>query len=357
MMRKAIPISDFIDPWFRLARLKFLIYSPISYMTGCIWAYTFSRNDANVHLSYERIVFGVHLIYLTHIMTHIFNEYYDIEADECNINSSPWTGGSKVLPKKHLDPSSALRAGYVLMTYILLAGFFGASNGAMVTVITALVLLAWQYSAPPLRLQCRGMGELTVAAVLNTLSPIYGFVTVHIEPVRPTREMFSAIVFLCLVEHSRMMVMNMADEDPDRRAAKTTLVVRLGGEAARKLYVVEIVSAYALIPVLYFFWDLPWAFVVAFAVTVPLAAIQARFVLQMTYNAPFWASQFNGLCMLAAYFASLALRPKVIRASGFFVLYPLIPLLFSVFPLCVSSFVEPEKMGPKKVSRAFFENL
>ena len=50
-------------------------------------------------------------------MTHFFNEYFDYPTDCQHENPSPWTGGSKVLPRGLLQRRVALRAGWILAAF------------------------------------------------------------------------------------------------------------------------------------------------------------------------------------------------------------------------------------------------
>ena len=82
-------ISSFIT----LCRPKFLIYTPIYYSIGCVLA----KKEEGILDSWE-FVKGLVFVWMAHIMTHFFNEYYDYETDCKNKTPSPWTGGSRVLP-------------------------------------------------------------------------------------------------------------------------------------------------------------------------------------------------------------------------------------------------------------------
>jgi 1,4-dihydroxy-2-naphthoate octaprenyltransferase len=313
---------------FRLARPKFLLYSPIAFTTGCSFAYAICGGP-NVSLSAARIISGLLITYASHIMTHFFNEFHDLEPDRANKNPSPWTGGSRVLVKEELSPSVSLRLGQLFASCIILSGFFMPSPHSKYCIF-AIVFFAWQYSAPPLCLQKRGLGEATVALVLNVLTPMFGFFIVQLRPCLPNHHFWSTTAFLCLIEHSRMMVMNMADYPSDLMSGKTTLVVRLGIARTKIVYKLELQAAYLLLVVMMFCGYLPSVTALLLILTLPLAVLQARSVLCCDFDAPFWASQFNATCMGFAYLGTFfmdANSGRSVLESNFLILYPTLPII------------------------------
>ncbi|HSN28467.1 MAG TPA: prenyltransferase, partial [Kofleriaceae bacterium] len=121
-------------------------------------------------ISWHRYALGQVCVTAFQLMTHYANDYFDLEADRANATPTAWSGGSRVLPDGELPPRVALIAALVL-----------AAIGCVVSAILGSVLLfviaglAWSYSAPPLRLCARGLGELTTAIVVTVLVPWLGF--------------------------------------------------------------------------------------------------------------------------------------------------------------------------------------
>ena len=112
------------------------------------------------------------------LMTHYANDYFDYEADRANDTPTRWSGGSRVLVNAELPRVVALRAALLLA---------GRSRGARVSrdhggpvpvqpsSLRLMQALAWSYSAPPLRLHSRGLGEATTALVVPLFTPLAGF--------------------------------------------------------------------------------------------------------------------------------------------------------------------------------------
>lgn len=320
---------EFLGKVAKLARLKFLLYSPIAFMTGCSFAFTLCQDSADLSAKY--VLGGLVIVYLCHIMTHFFNEYYDLLSDSYNSNASPWTGGSRVLPSKELPPELSYWLGVAVMI-ILAISTVVLPNRASVICLLLILVFSNQYSAPPFRLQCMGLGEATVGLVLNTLTPLFGFFMAQgrSEVCFPNQFFWSTIAFNFLIEHSRMMVMNMADVIPDLKANKTTLVVRLGVPRAKRIYRLELMLAYFLLLVMTILGLVPNIIAFLFALTFPAAELQARTVVRSDYDAPFWASQFNALCMAMAYLGSFFIEPfsiQVVQRSYGLILLPLLPIV------------------------------
>jgi 1,4-dihydroxy-2-naphthoate octaprenyltransferase len=221
----------------RLGRPKFLLYSMLYVALGSAVAVY----DGSA-LSAGRLLHCLGFIWAVHLMTHFCNDYFDLAADRCNAAPTAWTGGSRVLADGLLPPTVAVVAAAVLLliALILLRGFpLLCQRGIGLLIIT----LAIFYTAPPLRLNYRGLGEITVALVLTVLTPLLAYLVER--PSRPGHLLW-IVAPLALLQACRMLCMNLADYDGDRRAGKHTLAVRVGCERAAQLFLYGQVGAYGL---------------------------------------------------------------------------------------------------------------
>ncbi len=112
-------------------------------------------------------------------MTHYCNDYFDLAADRANTSPTYWSGGSRVLPGGLLPARAALAgaltfAAIALFAVLVLGLFIQPSPWTFLLPLLALVL-AWGYSAPPLKLHSRGAGEITVALIVPVLTPLVGY--------------------------------------------------------------------------------------------------------------------------------------------------------------------------------------
>ncbi len=132
------------------------------------------------------------------------------------------------------------------------------------------MVLAWQYSAPPLRLHSRGVGEMTTSLLVPGLTPLIGF---YMQTGQLAWGPLTGLFPLCCFQFCMLLSINFPDAAGDEVAGKRTLVVRLGREKAARLYIVGILLAYASLPLLIWF-GLPWLVALAVGIGSPVAAWQ-----------------------------------------------------------------------------------
>lgn len=293
-----------------LGRIKFLSYSPILYGLGATVA-TFRGEEFNL----SSFLFGQVVVWVVHMMTHFYNEYYDLDSDRINKHPSPWTGGSRILPKGILRLEDSMTLA-VLTTAVSLVLSFLMPSPATIFICLLAVLLSWGYSAPPLSFCRRGLGELITAIVLNILTPVLGFLLQngHLYPGR-TRDLLMVLFPLAVIEFIRMMVMNMADTDCDSAVGKDTLIVKVGMDRSVQIHSAGMLIAYLFLPFVYLYSDVPPAVVLLIATTAPLGFLTTWWVhkrcrdIQKFFIVPFWASTHNALAALSALIGFLIAHP------------------------------------------------
>jgi 1,4-dihydroxy-2-naphthoate octaprenyltransferase len=130
------------------------------------------------------------------------------------------------------------------------------------------------------------------------LAPLTGFYLqrAHLEPLP-----FLAVFPLCCLQFGMLLAIEFPDAAGDRAAGKRTLVVRLGGRQAARLYLGALALAYASPPTLVLA-GLPALPALAVLLTFPLALAQARAVLRGdTRNPARWNSlAFRAVALLIA---------------------------------------------------------
>ncbi|HTL34792.1 MAG TPA: prenyltransferase [Kofleriaceae bacterium] len=249
----------------RLGRPKFLGGGFILYGLGAAIA---ARHGHAI--DWHRYLVGQGAVTAFQLMTHYANDYFDYDADRANATPTSWSGGSRVLPDGDLPRSVALIAALVLAALGITATIALAGAGALAVPTLALVLvLAWEYSAPPLRLCAAGLGELTTAIVVTVLVPWLGFY-LQAPSGGGGCDLALTIVPLALLQIAMLVAIEFPDADGDARTEKRTLVVRLGAVAAARLYVVITALAF-LWPAVAFAFGLPARVVTALAIPAPVA--------------------------------------------------------------------------------------
>jgi 1,4-dihydroxy-2-naphthoate octaprenyltransferase len=237
-----------IAAFIRLGRLPFLSMGFVLHGLGAAVALA---SGAGFHpLAF---LWGQVAITATQLMTHYSNEYFDQEADLANRTPTDWSGGSRVLVESALlSPAAALFTAAVCIILasggIILAAAQVPSAALPATVIMfSGLLLSWAYSAPPLQLHSRGLGELTTALVVPGLTTLTGFLLqaghISLLPV------LAALPLMCL-QFAMLLCIEFPDAAGDRMAGKRTLVVRLGSAQAARLHNAAVLAAYAILPLL-----------------------------------------------------------------------------------------------------------
>jgi 1,4-dihydroxy-2-naphthoate octaprenyltransferase len=187
------------------------------------------------------IVFAV----LAQAGANVLNDYYDAAsgADAANHERIyPFTGGSRFIQNGVLSPGRTRTFGFALFAAVIPAGLWLASQAGagLIAIGIAGLVLGWAYSAPPLALMSRGLGE--VAIVLCWL-----LVTVGADYVQ--RGGFSALPALAGLSYA-LLVANVLylnqfpDRTGDAAAGKRTLVVRLGPQVAKWGYLLIAILAH-----------------------------------------------------------------------------------------------------------------
>ncbi|BDE06996.1 hypothetical protein WPS_22720 [Vulcanimicrobium alpinum] len=214
----------------RLTRPLFLYGGFAGVALGAaVAAWTGHRLDAATYLWAQAMVTSLHL------MVHYANDYFDREGD-AHAAQTPWSGGSGVLVAGALPARAALTAALVCgAAGLALALRFAAAGDAVTAVIgVAIAAGAWCYSAPPIRLAARGLGELDTALVVAVLVPCAGyaaFARAIDEPI------LAAVTPPAFAMFAMMLCVELPDAGADRASGKRTLVVRWGPARACPLIV------------------------------------------------------------------------------------------------------------------------
>lgn len=298
-------LVEFLRHLIRLGRFKFLAYSWLFYSLGVTAAIC-----AGYRLDGARYLLGLSFGWCAHLMTHYCNEYFDLAADRANPSPTRWTGGSRVLVEGKLAPSVSLAVSVSLL--IACVALALSMDGPARWLALSTIALGWFYTSPPLRLNYRGAGELTVTLVLNGLAPAGAFAlqSGRLDPI-----LWVLLLPSFLVQYARMLTMNLIDHEGDRRVDKRTAVVVLGPQRAVGLHATAQIAAYgSLIPALVS-GLMPLAVVLSVALTLPLSIWQVSRLFSGAHrdagradSLAFWASSHSVLVMLSIYVGLLSDR-------------------------------------------------
>ena len=176
---------------------------------------------------------------LAHAGVNVLNDYYDAlnGTDALNVDRvAPYTGGSRFIQDGLLSVRATAMYGTTLLGATALIGLWllvHSGTGLLVIGLAGL-LVGWGYSAPPLRLNSRGFGEVSVW---------FGFALLLAGADFVQRGHLARMPWVLAGSYALLLVnLLFINEFPDRRAdalaGKRHWVVRLGARRARGLYAV-----------------------------------------------------------------------------------------------------------------------
>ena len=174
---------------------------------------------------------------MAHAAGNVLNDVHDAEsgADAANAGGIfPFTGGTRLIQQGVVSVQQTRQLAMALLVVLVPAGLLLAvQSGADVLWIGAVgLVLAWAYSAPPLRLMSRGLGELAVAAVWSLVVVGADAVqrgSVFIVPV------LTSLSYGLLIANI-LLINGVPDAHADARVGKRTIAVRSGARGAAMLY-------------------------------------------------------------------------------------------------------------------------
>lgn len=196
---------------------------------------------------------------LVHAGVNVLNDYYDDAngTDRCNTQRIfPFTGGSRFIQNGVLSAGDALVFGAGLLSVAMLLGICLAwvSGSSLLWVGVAGLLLGWGYSAPPLRLNSRGLGELAVAAGFGILTPLGSwFVQTGEMALYPVL----VSVPVALLVMNILFINQFPDYQADAASGKHHWVVRLGSQRAAPIYLLTVLLAAFLLVAMVMVGGLP----------------------------------------------------------------------------------------------------
>lgn len=172
---------------------------------------------------------------LVHLSVSYSNEYFDRESDRAGARTV-FSGGSGVLvahPK--LAPAAlamALALNALALGLAASLAALGIVSAAFAGMVVLGALLGWCYSAPPVRLVARGLGEVSTAVTLGALIPAAGYL---LMAGRPDPVLLPLLVPLLCYGTVFILSVELPDMEGDRAGGKQTFVVRHGRMASLRV--------------------------------------------------------------------------------------------------------------------------
>lgn len=226
--------------YFLATRPPFLLASLVPALIGLATAYA-----GGLALDWLAALLTVIGAVVVHAGANVLNDYYDAKNGTDDLNRErlfPFTGGSRFIQNGVLTRAQTARYGVMLLGAGMLIGVIlwqRSGNGLLIIGATGL-LIAWAYSAPPLALNSRGLGELCIAVAFGLLT-VVGADYVQ----RGDFDTFPLLVAISygLLTSSLLYINQFPDRKADAAAGKHHLVVRLGPQRARWGYLLMVLVA------------------------------------------------------------------------------------------------------------------
>jgi 1,4-dihydroxy-2-naphthoate octaprenyltransferase len=207
----------------RLARPHFLLAGLALFVFGASWAILLGAP-----FSLPRLLLGYLVFLPAHLSVSFSNDYFDVEVDR-HATPALFSGGSGVLVN---HPELRRPARWIALALILCSLAMGVLFAAVYPVPLWFLgyvlignLLGWFYSAPPLRLAYRGLGELSTAVTAGLLAPGMGYLVArgYLD-----RGWLPFVLPLTLYGLAFILSVEIPDEEADRLGDKRTAIVRKG---------------------------------------------------------------------------------------------------------------------------------
>ncbi len=215
--------------WLTALRLQFYPTTWIAYAIGTLAV------SGSTALATRTFWIGYAVLFLIEAATVFTNEVVDYPADTRNKRYGPFNGGSRVIvtgrisrPELRLAAWFASAMAAVLAT--ILAFYTAAPPGASLALLAALLVLAIGYTAPPLKLSYRTLGELDVGFTHGPAVLVCGWVFQGGAWYDPLPWLMGLPIALAILPS--ITLANIPDREADAATGKRSIAVRFGQRPA-----------------------------------------------------------------------------------------------------------------------------
>ncbi len=191
------------------------------------------RASGRLHLTLFILTLIAAVFY--HAGMNVINDYFDCTNNTDNINRSgltPFTGGSRFIQNGLITPEETLIFGLLLLSAGSLIGFYLAYKVRLLLLLLGAVGLfsGVFYSAPPIFLAGRGLGEITIGINFGVLTVLGSYL---VQAGKLSSEAFLASLPISFLIAGLLYINEFPDFEADKMAGKRNLVVRLGLKKGR----------------------------------------------------------------------------------------------------------------------------
>jgi 1,4-dihydroxy-2-naphthoate octaprenyltransferase len=208
---------------FKLARLQFLVAGLALFLFGALVAVLLGSP-----FSFVRLLLGCLIVLPAQLSVNLGNDYFDADFDQPE-GTTFISGGSGILLRypELRQPVKWIITGLILFSLgmgLIFQHVYSYPFRFLGFVVLG-NLLGWMYSAPPLRLSQRGLGELCFTFVAGFLVPAMGYATLRGSLDASGSIFLIPVIFYVLVF---ILSVEIPDLEDDRQGGKRTWVARFG---------------------------------------------------------------------------------------------------------------------------------
>jgi 1,4-dihydroxy-2-naphthoate octaprenyltransferase len=221
--------TDILLKIIKLGRPQFLVGGFLLFCIGALLAVLF-----NAEFVLNKFILGYATLFAAHLAVHYSNDYFDVDADQY-VEPTAISGGSGILVENsELKQFSKWFAVSLIILSLILAAIFTIIFSYTIWFFLFVLfgnLLAWFYSAPPIKLVYHRLGEISTV-LTGIILPGMGYFTIMGTLNLPF------IIFAVPLAFFQLFFINsveMPDMEGDKLGGKITLIVSLGRAFGFKL--------------------------------------------------------------------------------------------------------------------------
>ncbi len=209
------------------ARVPFLVPGLGLYLLGGLWAL-----QTGAGFSLLALVLGYLVVLPAHLSVHFSNDYFDIGSDEPGHSTLISGGGGGLAGHPELRRTVKwIALGLIGFSLIMCAIFIWVEHLPLWVLGMVLLgnLIGWFYSAPPVRLSVRGLGEACYPLLAGFLVPALGYLALK---GKLDVAWFFFLIPMLLLLLANVIGVEIPDVEADRRSQRRNWLVRIGRPAA-----------------------------------------------------------------------------------------------------------------------------
>ncbi len=237
-------MKEFIKKWIKAIRAPFFTASAIPVLVGSALAWNMTGK-----FSLSKFILVLVGVPLFNAGTNLANDYYDHKTgnDEINTKVTPFSGGSRVIQNRVIPPQHILIGSFLFFGLGSIIGLYlnAVTPGNLVLYLGIFGLLTgFFYTAAPILIGYRGIGEFVVGLNLGTLT-IIG--TYYVQAHSLSWSAFWISLPIGFLVAAILYINQFPDYEADKAVNKRHLVVILGKRKAVYGYYFLICATYLVI--------------------------------------------------------------------------------------------------------------